>query len=41
MPNFVDIMDKLNEMDNRLDHMYTALAVLYDMLDKQCVEKLR
>ena len=41
MPNFIDVMDKLEEMEEKQDKMFTALAVLYDMLDKQGMEKLR
>ena len=48
MPNFIDIMDKLEEMDhflanelhimdNKLEKMYTALAIIFDKVDKESV----
>tara|TARA_B100001245_G_C22491288_1_gene249610 strand:- start:262 stop:399 length:138 start_codon:yes stop_codon:yes gene_type:complete len=45
MPNFIDVMDKLEEMDDRLNKMYTALAVIFDYVkcshDEREIEKLR
>ena len=52
MPNFIDVMDKLEEMDhflanelhimdNKLEKMYTALAIIFDTVDKESVERLR
>ena len=48
MPNFIDVMDKLEEMDhflanelhimdNKLEKMYTALAIIFDKVDKESV----
>ena len=48
MPNFIDVMDKLEEMDhflanelhimdNKLEKMYTALAIIFDKIDKESV----
>ena len=41
MPNFIDVMDKLEEMDNKLEKLYTALAIIFDKVDKESVERLR